>query len=53
MLCILWHNRMIQECIDSESDPFESFYGVYDPDECSDSSDHDHDNDGNIEGTSG
>jgi len=32
MTCILLHNMMVQECIDGDSDPSETFCGVYDPD---------------------
>jgi len=33
MACILMHNMMVQECMDSESDLFGNFCGMYDPDD--------------------
>jgi len=30
MCCILLHNMMMQEQVDSNMDPFEDFYGMYD-----------------------
>ncbi len=43
MACILMHNMMVQERVNSESDPFENFCGMYDPD------DDEHENEQNLE----
>jgi len=39
MCCILLHNMMVQERVDSDGDPFEDFCGMYNPHEENDNDD--------------
>jgi len=36
MVCILFHNMMVQECVNSKNDPFDNFCAMYDLDDIHD-----------------